>query len=459
MIKWNYFWKLFLHVFTILLVGFIIWLGNYSSAYELNFDLEWCFYGGDQYNCISNDLTLEDDWKNWLYIKDRWWLRNNDYYIFWNNWKLYLYWFYSWWSDYNQWYFSKACKVYWTWRCTLGLSSVIADEFYSLSWVNFTKAYFGFYWWTDDPHFCFYNSNNWYNYCFEVFEAAEGTLSWSLNIWSWHTDFTRYAWNSPFYVWWSPAWSQWSNEVIIDDSVVWDYSYAGCTWKDVLIALESEWYNKYVCYWWLDNFNLYDSSLNYNPIPWWWLSLNQIWSWSWSRAWDSFSDWFTFWNWLYKDSTNYVAMWESYPAVYYTYFQLYNTYKWSVLNPRTILEYCQIRNFTWDILNNSPTGYFKPTCESIIVEKQTWVWNQRLDWTIYSWWVYTWDIPVSVNWSWVWNMSWLEVKSDWLSFIQDFFNLAKDRVPTNFSGSFNWFIPSYIVVFLLALILFRFLRH
>lgn len=154
-------------------------------------------------------------------------------------------------------------------------------------------------------------------------------------------------------------------------------------------------------------------------------------------------------------------MWESYPAVYRTYFQIYNTYKWSVLNPRTILEYCNIYNtFTWDTLNNSAWGYFKSTCDSIVREKQTWVWQLRVEWSLYSWGVYTWDTPIAVNWSWVWNMSWFNEQKDWLNFIQDFFNLAKSKIDTVYS---NWYVfgilPNYIVVFLLAIILFRFLSH
>lgn len=152
-------------------------------------------------------------------------------------------------------------------------------------------------------------------------------------------------------------------------------------------------------------------------------------------------------------------MWESYPAVYRTYFQLYNAYKWSMLDPRTVLEYCNIKQFTWSTLNNSAWGYFSTACQTVVREKQTWIWQSRVDWTIYSWWVYNSDVPISVNWNWVWNMSWLETQWDWLVFIQNFFNLAKSRITTNFSNNFSWVLPSYIVVFLLAIILFRFLRH
>ena len=152
-------------------------------------------------------------------------------------------------------------------------------------------------------------------------------------------------------------------------------------------------------------------------------------------------------------------MWESYPAVYRTYFQLYNAYKWSVLDPRTVLEYCQLRTLTWDQLNNSAWGYFKPVCETIIREKQTWLWQSRLDWSIYSWGVYTWDVPIWVNWNWVWNMSWVTAQSDWLNFIQNFFNLAKSNLLTNYSWTpfvyylvillYFWLLWFYLDLFLI----------
>ena len=108
---------------------------------------------------------------------------------------------------------------------------------------------------------------------------------------------TNWIWYAPWQNWydWQFEWStEWSTEWFINNQLTWDYTYADCSWKDVLIALESEGYNKYVCYWWLDNFDLYDNSINYNPIAWTWLSISQIWAWNWSRAWDNFPEWFTF---------------------------------------------------------------------------------------------------------------------------------------------------------------------
>lgn len=336
------------------------------------------------------------------------------------------------------------------------LSSVSRFDYYLYDfypWGNWVFAHFDV---------CISSFDFWKSLCFRPYSSKSSFTSslWLSNI-QWIDDIPYdILWDSPWINYWSNNSN--SSSSIINSQITWDYSYYDCTWNDIFIALWTEWYNKNICYWWLDNFDLYDSSINYNPIPWQWLSISQIWAWDWSRAWDTFSDWFVFWNWLYKDSTNnYNAMWESYPAVYRTYFQLYNTYKWSVLDPRTVLEYCQaVNTFTGASLNNSAWWYFKKSCEKVVQEKQTGVWQYRLDWTIYSWWVYTWDTPVSVNWSWVWTMSWLNEQKDWLNFIQDFFNLAKSKIDTVYTDGYAlWILPNYIVVFLLAIILFRFLSH
>lgn len=362
----------------------------------------------------------------------------------WDDFATIMWWFFQSITQYDKWGYD-----YWSWRCH-----------YTDIWY-FSIAFNSAQYWKSVVFSIWRNSDVAGCACSETCTPLVNSLDIM------YSDFTilpENALNTP--PWFTPVWSWWSNNDIdlnwsiefnIDYSVTWDYVYSDCTWNDLFIALESEWYNKYMCYWWLDNFSDYDSSLTYSPIPWSGLTLQQIWWWSWSRAWDTFSEWFTFWNWLYIDDGNdYNAMWESYPAVFRTYFQLYNTYKWDVLDPRTVLEYCNIKLvFTGDTLNQKVDWYFKPACQTIVNEKQTWVWQSRVDWTLYSWW---W-VVVGVNWNWVWNISWSKLQWEWMTFIQDFFNLTKSKLITNFPNWYDWVLPSYIVVFLLAIILFRFLQH
>lgn len=321
---------------------------------------------------------------------------------------------------------------------------------------------------------CFSSSEIWKSLCFRWWYCDSNSVyhcPWFLGDWKLTNsqnysdlNFWNISYNSIWYApwqngyWWQFNWNtDWSIQWTINNQITWDYVYWTCTNKEILVLLETEGYNPYICYWWLDDFSLYDSSVSYNPIPWSWLSILQIWWDSSARAWNTFTDWFIFWNWLYKDtSNNYTAMWESYPAVYRTYFQLYNQYKWSVLDSRTILEYCNLKLSDID-LNTSAGGYFAPYCKTVNYEKQVWIRQSRLDWTIYSEGVYTGDVPISVNWWGVWNMSWLEIQSDWLKFIQDYFNTLKSKLSTNYSDWFRGVIPSYIIVFLLAIILFKFL--
>lgn len=462
----------------------LIWLDSYPSQYDSNYNLTF----------------LKGGWLITLYLwQSKWIIAFDNSSFFWwaPNWRPY---FYD--TDSVQWFFGEywSCdEITWLDYTPTNCSSVPIEWDYIdlFKWffnkvVAWDYAYYNFtpYYYNSSAngssrwHFvdvCWSSSEIWKSLCFRRWYCYSSSAYWcSKNYWSLvggqnynNLTFSNIPYSSigvsPWTVGygWQYDWSSdWSSDSSINNQITGDYSYYDCTWKDIIIALESEWYNNYVCYWWLDNFNLYDSTINYNPIPWTWLSIGQIWGHSTSRAWDNFSEFFVFWNWLYKDdSNNYNAMRESYPAVYHTYFQLYNQYKWSTLDPRTLLEYCNIKSFDNSTLNNSAWWYFKSTCETVVREKQTWLWQARLDWSIYSWWVYTGDTPISVNWGWVWNMSWLVTQSDWLSFIQNYFNLIKSKLPTNFSewtviSPATWLfgvIPNYIIVFLLAIILFKFL--
>lgn len=465
-----------------------VWLLKYPSTLDQNFSI-WFLKGGG----VLTDFL----WSAKSVVA----LDTNT--IFWwaTNWMPY---FYSEWVNTIQWFFDRYfscdalttidtlpenCQLWWMIDYSWDLQSIkeIFKGFFSkvkqddLAYYNYINDNYvgGSLRYTEQwLEICWSSEEIWKSLCFRGWTCNSNSVyhcNWYLGGWQltnsqnlsnlsfWNVSNSR-IWYAPWQNWydWQFEWStEWSTEWFINNQLTWDYTYADCTWKDILIALEAEWYNKYICYWWLDNFNLYDSSLSYNPIAWTWLSISQIWAWSWSRAWDNFPEWFTFWNWLYSDTSenNYNAMWESYPAVYRTYFQLYNAYKWSVLDPRTVLEYCQLRTLTWNQLNNSAWWYFKPVCETVVREKQTWLWDCRVNWTLYSWCEQNPQVAIWTNWNWVWNMSWVTAQSDWLNFIQNFFNLAKSNLLTNYSWTPFGILPSYIVIFLIALILFRFISH
>lgn len=467
-----------------------VWLNSFSSPLDSNYSITALKWGGLLTNYLwvwKSVLALDNqrlfrwttNWYPYVYLHNNWtfWIATSEWFFDRYYSCDYMTWAwvpqncsysmidYSWWtSDFDKTVFKSFFSTVTQWE-----NIYIESQLYR--YVGATRTYNQNY-----IRVCRNSTELNKSFCFMGWVCTSNNCPylWSLvNSQNLHSQFTNWLtfwllntswiWYAPWQNWydWQFEWStDWSVDWTIDSSITWDYVYYDCTWKDILIALESEWYNKYICYWWLDNFEDYDPSINYTPVAWRWLSIAQIWAWTWSRAWDTFPEWFTFWNGLYNDSNDYTDMWSSYPAVYRTYFQIYNAYKWSILDPRTVLEYCQLRTLTWDTLNNTAWWYFRPVCETVVREKQTWLWDCRTDWTLYSWCELNPQVAIWTNWNWVWNLSWLTTKSDWVTFIQEFFNLAKSKLSTSFGVNYVWIIPNYIIVFLMGIVLFRFLsRH
>lgn len=190
---------LWLCVFGLCFLGFSFWYFSPSVI----IDLPWSFLLNSIENNVTNALNFSTDEWRWLTIIDHWQLKDNELYVFWNNWKLYSYWHYWYNNSYSQWYFLRFCKTYWTWFCrdewSTPYNAEIWSEFYNLTWVNFTQFILSVQWETDDPWFCFYNANNNTSYCTQVYVFWSFNLDWSFNIPDWKTDFTRYAWYSPFF--------------------------------------------------------------------------------------------------------------------------------------------------------------------------------------------------------------------------------------------------------------------
>lgn len=470
--------KILLFAFLFVLFGFSfssaykiqpVGIDSFPSVNDVNYNVTFLKWGWVLTNYLwYSKSVLALDWGTFF-----WWAPNWLPYLYYGPYRNYQ-WFFN--------YFEVCSPITWldslpsdcSWSPLNTWSLELLQNFFSKV-VAWDYVYYNYSAWTDSSarwwqniKICFSSSEVWKSLCFsEACNYNNADICWShLSNSQWYSNLTfasipqNSIWYAPWQNWylWQFNWNtDWSTQWTINNQITWDYVYWTCTNKEILVLLETEGYNSYICYWWLDDFSLYDSSVSYNPIPWSWLSILQIWWDSSARAWNTFTDWFIFWNWLYKDtSNNYTAMWESYPAVYRTYFQLYNQYKGSVLDSRTILEYCNLKLSDID-LNTSAGGYFAPYCKTVNYEKQVWIRQSRLDWTIYSEGVYTGDVPISVNWWGVWNMSWLEIQSDWLKFIQDYFNILKAKLSTNYSDWFSGIIPGYILIFLFAIILFKFL--
>lgn len=466
MIKWVWYWKSLKQLFIIWLISCFILLGSSfvsafscqsNSTYWINcwdipiwHTVEWSWYVSavrdSNFNFISN--TFDYISPDWIYRLSYWWQSDWLYFNYvkrssWlgsRNWK--ISWFFVCSSRPSAWKLSNnsTCDYYFNF-VDIGSFLVWVDT-YSYNISNLVSS-------TNNPIVCVYKSGFSQFVCFDwlSYYSIEDSIALS------SAEVSSRAISNPFVSnldqWWSNSWSGWISIDFTDSYISWDYVYTNCTYKQIFDYAESFWYNNYLCYWWLDNFDNFDSTATYNPIPWSWKTLWQILTYS--RAWETPNDWFIYRNWLYKDKYNesYNAMWESYPAVYRTRFDLYYRYGWDWLIFDTVREYCAMKSLDVDFASTEyKWKYFAEACNNIKNWAQYW-------YDIYD---SSWNVVVWPNRNWVWNISWTSVINDPVLFIQNFFNLAKSKLPTRYDLG-GWFLPVYIITFLLAIILFRFLSH
>lgn len=433
-----------------------VWVYGYSpeaQGYNLNITTRW--------NFLTESLG---------YTKKMLMPRNSFFIFWWYNWIPYIFD-----SGLNrQWFITRyyVCSVLpdnsgfpqncvsnsvWSWTSEIFWTFIkhlsTSDIYYVGAWsYNWAYAY----WFV-----CISSSELWSSLCFYSSDVDDNWISyWFTADWGFDWVNSVYLYDPPKYSWnwnWEMDGDQSAD---MNNSMTWDYVYSDCTYKQLFDYLESFWYNDYVCYWWLDNFDLYDPEINYSPIPWSWKTLGQILTYHTTyETRDSSNDWFIFRNWLYQDrftgpDNGYSSMWSSYPAVYRTWFDLYYRYWGESLVFDAVREYCLLKQ--WDF-NFETTlykwKYFEKACNNV----KAWVpwWYDPVPWSWSS------DNAVWVNWFWIWNIwSWWTYKttSDPKVFIQDWFNALKQALPTKYEAGF-WFLPNYILLFLIALIFFRFLSH
>lgn len=495
MIKWAWYWKLLKQWFFTLLISCFILLGNLSDSFNL---YNWMYvrenwtYWTSPYD-FSYDVQVINKWN--LLTNSIWLTARALYFRRWTyfTWKYsdYLWWvapFLSYTSSWDtvydnvvhQWFPTHyaLCDYFWTWfDITMDLTWCVVNSLNSwslitvanfMAWVSLNDMFSFKYdydysylheynnWWLlvcfssqyYNKTMCFWITRyTYYTDCVYPWLCVSTNNQWILFSWYWvalpwgfenlyRMDLSFSPWQS-FVEWWLGAVENPDNTPII----TWNYTYSTCTYWELIDEFNSAWWSKNYCYWWLDNFNDYDSSVNYNPIPWSWLTLNQIWAnahWTWSTP----LEWFNFWNWLYKDS-QFVAMWESYPAVYHTWFDLYYQYWWWRQNFNDVVEYCNIV-LSLDSLSGSVYKWkqFDSVCKSIIDRK-----NNNLVW-------WSWEFIDWLNWG-----NWVKTQWNAVQFIQDFFNKAQEVIPTNYSDLWLGALPVYIITFFCALIFFRFLMH
>lgn len=432
----------------------------------------------------------------WLFLTQYVWIwkqvlmyNNYDYFFFNNNWLPYMS-HSAYWTNYTHDQWSPIdyllCDEIWIWWTTVSncdrkiytantwVVSRIMKNLSTFSYWTFVQSNAvneNYQWWL----YCFSSSSLWKSICFYWCSHTNCWTTTTDSIW-WYVPTKNLSssanlWSSlesipndvlGYYPWaFEGGYLDWSSDVWIVDYTTWDYYYSTCTYKDLFNQLEYYWYNQYLCYWWMDNRDLYDPTVTYTVYPWQWLTLAQIYTYT--NEWKSYQEWFNYRRHMYLDYTWNVdnALWQQKPAVMYQWFWLYVKYWWDQLEFPAVHEYCLMKQMiTWDAINwKYWWTYFKNTCWSIIQQKLNWTFLNDSSYTWPSSWDYVYETVVWVNRNNVWENSWSTVVSTPINFLQNFFDTLKANMNTNNFWTWSWFIPWYIIIALLWLIIFRFLSH
>lgn len=481
MIKWDWFWKLLkLSFFTLLISCFGLlggWFVNWIWAFT-TISTSWSA------SAVNSNYNISFFRKWWLFTQYLWQARSvialDNNVLFWwaPNWFPYFYSSHAWYWFITQWFFQDyyLCDslswyilswcVYW-WDLTWDYTKDFLKDFFSTV-VDWDLVYYDFQssasstptLLRDYLKICRsssqYNKSLCFFWWYEVNWREVSPLIDSQNYQN--LTFSSIPYNSIWYAPWQAGyWWEWewvnsgSSDYSWSNVITWDYVYSTCTNWYVKQRMQLLGMSPYLCYWWLTWFDILTwSSLLTTPLnPWEWETVFSIFNQT--NDWKNFGDWFVYWNTLYNNRyTMDISLFNSKPTVLYWYFNLFNQY-WAEYSYTDVQEYCRLL-VNWLDDNASYNWKLKSLCG--------WVW-----WGGWWWWGWydptidsEWNIVIWVNWDWVWSWDW-KVQSNAVSFIQDFFNELKSVVNTDYQVFWDWYLPYYIITFMLAIIFFRFLSH
>jgi len=493
MIKCFWFWKLLKQLFIISLIscfGFClnysdswyiqqVWIDSVPSYYNNDYDLSFLKWGG---------LLTQ------FIYQGKWLLAFNNYAYFWwsPNWQPYFYdslhaqnqdqsfqWFFNQYylCDYFSWNTNQVpigCVSYpMTWDYKEMFSSFFSRVnqwdyvFYEYEPMDFGSTYYD-----NTVQVCWSSQEVNKSLCFRQHSCYNGRGCSAYNYWSlidsqwiaWLRGYLSipnswlgYApWNCLYNGWSCSSdwiWSDNTWPVAVDDNVSilsWSYVYKTCTNESVLLKLYDLWYSVDLCAWGVDSWDnwwTWALVLSLNAQPWYWKTLEEIYNYT-AVSWQSYISWFNYFNNYYQNSSVVSQdFWSNYPFVLRNWYSYYYQYWWNMLWFENVYNYCSLLNNTdnFTLQNQYTWTYFAWVCLSLNSS------NINNPYNVWSW------VAVWVSWDWIrtWNV---ENYTDAVVFIQDFFNMLKSNFPTKYD---IWvgFLPVYIITFMLALMLFRFLRH
>lgn len=513
MIKWLSFWKSLKQLFIIWLISCFILLGNsFASAWYT-----WSFYNVDSvypvwttafsFRPISSSTTILEWWwmtdpKAIIYVhnqvnSNRWdslyfWGADSTLYSVENpNYKS---------SDMVSYKANNFCKINWTdfttktrWNLCSDAQIVSSGSVYndsSLKWEMTQIAmleYDSFSQSANDNAICFVYWNLGFSLCYynsktsPTYMSVSASIPWaSLDPVAFNKDII---WTSPW-VSWNVGWNS-NNPIWNPDFEDW-YNYSPIDTWDIVFYFENAPQYKFdenVCYVWLDSSNFDILYNTWNDIA--FMRWNDYWN-----IFDLFSYffWNTFtiknvgsfidaWDLNYDEYYNYAERWfNSYYSLSSWYYQVFwenleNPFIWNSLglffmsfnvnkywSYNTIWEqiatYCYYKlwldeNSGWyNITDNSDSSFWNNAWAFIDNRNRSTVYFSGSDSIVSQSWsgsvmdYFTWDDDL-----------------DFANFFWKSFNMFKDKFTLNPNDLWVWFLPSYIWLFLMALIIFRFLSH
>lgn len=491
---------IFLSCFILLWSSFVnafsvekIWVNISSPVINNNVDFSVLPYG----SFISSYLwqgrpviafanrSLNANNTRWQYI-----------YYMWIDWKLYYYYSYAVNSSSSmtnyQWFFNiySLCDELTENSTTISNCSdspyneqTINDFLYTVS----SSDYYWINWGTNRSTLCISSSTYWKSICFR--NTSSSNLSWSLNFPALMVFEDLYWYDSqspavPINPWINGGW--WN---AINVTFSWNLLYNTCTNWYVINKIQNIYWSDVdrVCYAW--TFWTWEVTENDNyflPKPNYWLTYKE--TYKWFTQWSSWIDWFrmneqnmlNYKSWRIRDNNwNIINPFIWYPLSVYSYFTLlYDNWRlgwWSSNDwpewfwPYFISNYCSLRlDSDYDL--DYKWSFFKNYCSDLNFNDwwtnyNSWeIWNIDDDEILPPWFNIwnnnnVWSSWATIWVSWDWTLSWdINKNFDWKNFINSAYQKLQERFikPNNW---IVWFIPTYIIVFMLALILFRFLQH
>lgn len=479
----------------------LIWLDSSPSAVNSSYNVTFLKWGGLLSNFLWQSKSV---------------LALDTSALFWRtpDWLPYYYWHGR--TD-IQWYFPNyyVCNSLTSWwnyqapeNCTV--NSLDESNIYLLkSFFQSVNAWdvvyylytdnWGVGWWWYGFEVCFNSSVLWNSICFKTMSNYNRPCvdeGWGCLVNSrWYTNLTfanlpySEIWYAPWQAWYWWGWNiEWSSNTSENVNMTWNLLFNACSNWYVINQIRNVYWSDIdvVCYAWSTNtWEVYSDIDPWSWIPKLWFNFKEIYNLT--------SDWMSWSNWFrgyedemlrWKQGRVWTNPFVGRPVALYSYFSLLFDYWflgwWSSVDwptwmwPYFILNYCKL-SYT-DLNAPYEWTYFKTYCSDLNNSSNNWwsyntwdIWSVDWDWEVlppwfddWGWWNDDWTVTsswtvVSVDWS--WTLSWNTNQNfDWTNFINSFYQKlqANFQKPTN---NLVWIIPNYILVFMFALILFRFLSH